>query len=408
MASAVATPLEKQFSTIAGIDSMTSTSTDGLSTITLQFSLDRNIDAAAQDVQSAIAAAAQIAAVVDAHAADAAQGQSRRRADPEHRPVVVDACRCRRSTSTPRTCWRSRSRPSAASRRCRCTARSSTRCASSSIPMRWRRAASRSPTSSRPSATATSTCRPARSTARDKATSVQATGQLMNAQAYAPLIVAYRNGAPVRLNEIGRVFDSVQNDKIAAWYNGTRGIMLAVQRQPGHEHHRDRRCDAEDSADLRSATPAVDQPLRVLRPLGFDPRIRARRAAVAAARAGARRCGDFRVPAQRLGDDHSQPRAADVDRRHVRVHVRVRLQPRQPVADGADAVRRLRRRRRDRDAGEHHASHGDGQVAAAGDARRLEGNRLHHRVDDACRWSRCSSRCCSWAASSAACCANSR
>ncbi len=59
MASAVATPLEKQFSTIAGIDSMTSQSTDGATTITLQFSLDRNIDAAAQDVQSAIAAAAQ-------------------------------------------------------------------------------------------------------------------------------------------------------------------------------------------------------------------------------------------------------------------------------------------------------------------------------------------------------------
>src|SRR6185369_13833583 len=68
---------------------------------------------------------------------------------------------------------------------------------------------------------------------RDKATSVQATGQLMNAAAYAPMIVAYRNGAPVRLNELGRVFDSVQNDKIAAWYNGTRAIMLAVQRQPG-------------------------------------------------------------------------------------------------------------------------------------------------------------------------------
>jgi HAE1 family hydrophobic/amphiphilic exporter-1 len=68
---------------------------------------------------------------------------------------------------------------------------------------------------------------------RDKALSVQATGQLMNAQAYAPLIVAYRNGAPVRLSEVGRVFDSVQNDRVAAWYNGTRGIMLAVQRQPG-------------------------------------------------------------------------------------------------------------------------------------------------------------------------------
>src|SRR5207248_3642550 len=59
MASAVATPLEKQFSTIAGVDTMTSVSTDGLATITLQFSLDRSIDAAAQDVQSAIAAAAR-------------------------------------------------------------------------------------------------------------------------------------------------------------------------------------------------------------------------------------------------------------------------------------------------------------------------------------------------------------
>ncbi|HEY7944454.1 MAG TPA: efflux RND transporter permease subunit, partial [Casimicrobiaceae bacterium] len=68
---------------------------------------------------------------------------------------------------------------------------------------------------------------------RDRATSVMATGQLEDAAAYAPLIVAYRNGAPVRLDQIGRVLDSVQNDKIAAWYNGTRGVVLAVQRQPG-------------------------------------------------------------------------------------------------------------------------------------------------------------------------------
>src|SRR5205823_14465534 len=59
MASSVATPLEKQFTTIAGIDSMTSVSTNGATSITIQFSLERNIDAAAQDVQSAIAAAAR-------------------------------------------------------------------------------------------------------------------------------------------------------------------------------------------------------------------------------------------------------------------------------------------------------------------------------------------------------------
>src|SRR5207249_7119583 len=68
---------------------------------------------------------------------------------------------------------------------------------------------------------------------RDKATSVQATGQLTDARGYEPIIVTYRNGAPVHLAQLGHVFDSVQNDKVGAWYNGTRGVVLGVQRQPG-------------------------------------------------------------------------------------------------------------------------------------------------------------------------------
>jgi HAE1 family hydrophobic/amphiphilic exporter-1 len=62
---------------------------------------------------------------------------------------------------------------------------------------------------------------------------VQATGQLTDAAQYRPLVVAYRNGAPVRLDQLGSVSDSVENDKVAAWYNGARGIVLAIQRQPG-------------------------------------------------------------------------------------------------------------------------------------------------------------------------------
>jgi HAE1 family hydrophobic/amphiphilic exporter-1 len=62
---------------------------------------------------------------------------------------------------------------------------------------------------------------------------VQASGQLMNAAAYRPLIVAYRGGRPVRLSELGRVVDSVENDKVAGWYNDARSISLFVQRQPG-------------------------------------------------------------------------------------------------------------------------------------------------------------------------------
>ncbi len=66
-----------------------------------------------------------------------------------------------------------------------------------------------------------------------QAFTVQANGQLMNAAAYRPLIVAYRNGSPVRIEQIGTVIDSVENDKLAAWYNDTRSIVLAIQRQPG-------------------------------------------------------------------------------------------------------------------------------------------------------------------------------
>jgi HAE1 family hydrophobic/amphiphilic exporter-1 len=68
---------------------------------------------------------------------------------------------------------------------------------------------------------------------RQRAVTVQASGQLDDAAAYRPLIVAYRNGAPVRLRELGRVVDGVENDKAAAWFDGKRGIVLAVQRQPG-------------------------------------------------------------------------------------------------------------------------------------------------------------------------------
>jgi HAE1 family hydrophobic/amphiphilic exporter-1 len=66
-----------------------------------------------------------------------------------------------------------------------------------------------------------------------QAFTVQATGQLMNAAAYRPLIVAYRSGRPVRLSELGRVVDSVENDKVAGWFNQARSITLMVQRQPG-------------------------------------------------------------------------------------------------------------------------------------------------------------------------------
>src|SRR5207245_4631304 len=62
---------------------------------------------------------------------------------------------------------------------------------------------------------------------------LKASGQLPNSTAFRPLIVAYRNGSPVRLEELGHVVDGVQTDKVASWYNDERAVILAIQRQPG-------------------------------------------------------------------------------------------------------------------------------------------------------------------------------
>jgi HAE1 family hydrophobic/amphiphilic exporter-1 len=67
----------------------------------------------------------------------------------------------------------------------------------------------------------------------NKAYTVQANGQLQDAASFSRMVVAYRNGAPVRLGDLGNVLDAVQNNKVASWYNGARAIVLAIQRQPG-------------------------------------------------------------------------------------------------------------------------------------------------------------------------------
>jgi HAE1 family hydrophobic/amphiphilic exporter-1 len=66
----------------------------------------------------------------------------------------------------------------------------------------------------------------------EKALSVQTNGRLLNAAAYKPLIVTWRNGAPVRLGDVANVLDSVENERQAAWFQGNRSIVLAIQRQP--------------------------------------------------------------------------------------------------------------------------------------------------------------------------------
>ena len=232
MASAVATPLEKQFSTIAGIDNMSSVSSSGQVTITLQFSLDRNIDAAAQDVQSAIAAAArQLPSSLP-------NPPTQRKVNPADFAILLLALT---SQTQPLSVVDDYGENLLAQRISTINGVAQVQVYGSQqyavrIQLDPNKLASRGlALTDVEQAIGNANVNLPTGTlyGRDRATSVQATGQLTTALAYGPMIVAYRNGAPVRLEQIGKVFDSVQNDKVAAWYNGTRGVVLAVQRQPG-------------------------------------------------------------------------------------------------------------------------------------------------------------------------------
>jgi HAE1 family hydrophobic/amphiphilic exporter-1 len=232
MASAVATPLEKQFSTIAGIDSMTSTSALGTTQITIQFTLERNIDAAAQDVQAAIAGAQpQLPTGMPAP-------PSYKKVNPADQPIlylalssptqplyVVDeyaqTTLAQRISTVPgvaqvgifgsqKYAVRAQLDPSAL--------------ATLGIGIDEVQKALADSNVNLPTGTLWGA---------NQAFSVQATGQLTTAAAYRPLIVAYRNGSPVRLEQLGRVIDGVQTDKVASWYNSERAVVLAIQKQPG-------------------------------------------------------------------------------------------------------------------------------------------------------------------------------
>ena len=232
MASAVATPLEKQFSTIAGIDSMTSTSALGTTQITIQFTLERDIDGAAQDVQAAIAAAQPQMPV------GMPTPPSYKKVNPADQPILYLALS---SPTLPLYVVDEYAQTTMAQR-------------ISTVPgvaqvgifgsQKYAVRAQLDPSAMAilgigidevQKALADSNVNLPTGTlwGPNQAFSIQATGQLTNAAAYRPLIVAYRNGSPVRLEQIGRVIDGVQTDKVASWYNNERAVVLAIQKQPG-------------------------------------------------------------------------------------------------------------------------------------------------------------------------------
>ncbi|MEH2396724.1 efflux RND transporter permease subunit [Nostoc sp.] len=259
MAASVATPLEQQFSSIAGVSSMNSTSSLGSAQITLQFDLNRDIDGAAQDVQSAISKAARQLPT------NMPNPPSYRKVNPADQPVLyislnssilplstvdkyaetllaqrlsmVDGVAQVQVYGSQKYAVRIQLDPESLSVKGIGIDEVADAIANGNVNL--------------PTGTLYG---------QQQNSTIQANGQLNDAASYRSLSVAYQNGAPVQLGELGQVLDSVENDKIASWYfpvkkeskeqgagekssiqnpkskiqnSGVRAIVLAVQRQPG-------------------------------------------------------------------------------------------------------------------------------------------------------------------------------
>ena len=232
MASSVATPLEKQFSTIAGVSSISSSNSQGSTNITLQFDLSRSIDAAAQDVQSMIARAQhQLPPGMPSP-------PSYRKVNPADAPVLFLTL----SSSTLPLSQLDRYAENLLAQRLSMVSGvaqvsvygaqkfavrvdlNPLELASRMIGIDQVANAIDSANVNRPTGTLYGP---------DRNFVVQTAGQLMDAGAYDRIIVAWRTGSPVRLGDIAHVYDGIENDRNASWYNGARTIYLAIQRQPG-------------------------------------------------------------------------------------------------------------------------------------------------------------------------------
>jgi HAE1 family hydrophobic/amphiphilic exporter-1 len=232
MAASVATPLEAQFSTIPGLNSMSSSSSLGSTSVTLQFDLSRNIDAAAQDVQSAISQA---------------QGRlptnmpappSYSKVNPADQPILYIAVS---SQTMPLSQLDQYAETLMARRISMVTgvarvqvfgaAKYAVRVQADPMEL----AAHQLDLESIRGALSTGSVNlPAGSLyGLSKAYTVSSDSQLTNAAQFGQLIMTYKDGAPVRLNQVARVFDSVSDTKSIFWIKGDRAMILAVQKQPG-------------------------------------------------------------------------------------------------------------------------------------------------------------------------------
>ncbi len=231
MAASVAGIIERQLSTIAGISSMSSSSSQGTTAITIQFDLNRNIDAAALDVQTALTIAQRRLPI------EMTIPPSFRKVNPADFPVLfvgLGSATLPLSTvneygditigqalsqipgvaqvtifGAQKFAIRVQANPEAAAAR--------------GLSLEDIRTAVSRANSSTPVGTLNGP---------KQDISLQASGQMDKAIDYRQVVVAWRNGSPVKLDEVAKIYDSVENDKIATWFNGERAIVLAIQKQP--------------------------------------------------------------------------------------------------------------------------------------------------------------------------------
>jgi len=232
MASAVATPLESQFSTIPGVSSMTSQSGSGTTTVTIQFDLDRDIDGAAEDVQAAIQAAARQLPV------NMPSPPTLRKVNPADAPILFLGMQ---SDSMPLYELDKYAENLLARQLSTLSGVAQVSVQGSQIfavrlqvdPAQM--AARNIGIDQVASAVQAANVNVATGTLNgpSQATLVHVNGQLMTAAVWKKQIIAWRNGAPVRFEDIGNAIDSVENNRTATWLNGKPAIVLSIQRQPG-------------------------------------------------------------------------------------------------------------------------------------------------------------------------------
>ena len=231
MASTVATPLEQAFATIPGIEDISSQSTQGASNINLQFSLSRDIDGAANDVQAAIASTLR-------NLPEGIQPPTYRKSNSDATPILIMSMSSDQLTRTELNEWaetflaqRLSTIEGVAQVQVYGSAKFAVRIqldpgamASRGIGIDEVQAAVSAGNSALPAGVLMGP---------NQSFTVQATGQLRSAAEFRQLVVAYRNGAPVRLGDLGLVVDDVQNNRTTSEVNGRSNIALAIIRQPG-------------------------------------------------------------------------------------------------------------------------------------------------------------------------------